>query len=123
MTLLEKVAFLLDENGLNKRQFSIQSSIPYSTIDNWYKVGYDKMQLATFKTLCDFFGVTMDSMAYDDRDIVYKKDVVPVDFTPEEKSMIHSLRYLNNDGKERVLYTLENEKRIESEKKKEFASA
>lgn len=123
MTLLEKLDILLKNNGLNKRQFSIQSTIPYSTIDNWYKVGYEKMQLATFRTLCDFFGVTMDSMAYDDMEIVYKKDLAPMEFSPEEKGMIHSYRYLDEEGQKRVLYTLENEKRIEVEKKKDIASA
>ena len=48
--------------------------LPYSTIDNIFKVSYEKMKLPTFMKICDYFGVTMDSMAYDDREIEYRKD-------------------------------------------------
>ena len=74
MTLLEKIDSLMAANSLNKRRFSIQSGIPYSTIDGLYKVGYENMRIPTFRTICSFFGVTMDSMAYDDREIEYIKD-------------------------------------------------
>lgn len=74
MTLLEKIDYLMKENHLNKRQFSIKSDMPYSTIDNIWKRGTESMRLPTFMKICDYFGVTMDSMAYDDREIEYRKD-------------------------------------------------
>ena len=74
MTLLEKIDFLMKKRGMNKRQLSLKSNVPYTTIDGLYKVGYENMRLPTFMKLCDFFNVTMDSMAYDDREIEYKVD-------------------------------------------------
>ena len=123
MTVLEKIEYLMKKNGLNKRQFSLLSDIPYSTLNNLLLRGTDSMRLPTFIRICDFFGVTMDSMAYDEMDIVFKKDVAPEEYTPDEKSIIHSFRYLGEEGKKRVLYTLDMEKTIETEKKKEIASA
>lgn len=71
MTLSEKFSILMKRENLNKRQLSIKSSIPYSTIDNIWKRGTESMRLPTFGKLCHFFGVTMESMAYDDLDIEY----------------------------------------------------
>ena len=71
MTFLEKLDYLMDKNDLNKRRLSLNSGIPYSTIDSWYKIGYERMKLPTFGKLCEYFGVDMESMAFDDLDIVY----------------------------------------------------
>ena len=77
MTLLEKTGYLIDANRLNKRQFAIESDIPYSTVDNWWKKGIDNIRLPTFRKLCNYFNVTMDSMAFDDQEIQYKTDPSP----------------------------------------------
>ena len=69
MTFLEKLDFLMKKNNLNKKRLSDQSGIPYSTIDGFYNQSYNNIKLSTFKKLCDFFGVTMDSMARDDVEI------------------------------------------------------
>ena len=74
MTLLEKIDLLIKKDSLNKRQLSLKADIPYSTIDGFYKVGYENIRLPTFMKLCDFFNVTMDSMAYDDKEIEYRVD-------------------------------------------------
>ena len=105
MTLLDKIDFLLAKNGLNKRQFSIKSGIPYTTIDGFYKNGYKKMQLSTFRTLCDYFNVTMDSMAYDDKEIVYitpeyKKKLIISD--PDVLDFVDSIHRLNASGREKL---------------------
>ena len=41
MTFLEKLEILMVNKNINKRQLSIGSGIPYSTIDNLWKTGYD----------------------------------------------------------------------------------
>lgn len=69
MTLLEKIDFLLKKRGINKKQLSAQADIPYTTIDSFYKKGYDNMKLSTFKKLCRFFDVDMTSMAFDELEI------------------------------------------------------
>ena len=118
MTVLEKIEYLISKNGLNMRQFAIQSEIPYSTIKNLWVRGSDSMRLPTFRAICDFFKVTMDSMAYDEREIVYKKDVKMPEISPEERDMIHAFRYLDNDGKDRILNALNYERVQEKERKK-----
>ena len=65
MNFLTKLDNLLTENNLNKHTFSKQSDIPYTTIDGWYKKGYDSMKLSTLKKLAKFFNTSLDFWADD----------------------------------------------------------
>lgn len=65
MNFLEKLEMLMKQKQVNKRQLSIGSDIPYSTIDNLWKKGYDNIKLSTLKKLASFFGVTLDFLARD----------------------------------------------------------
>lgn len=51
---------LMSERGLNKNTLSKQSGIPYTTIDGFYKKGYDNIKLSTLRQLADFFDVSLD---------------------------------------------------------------
>ncbi len=67
MDFLDKLETLMSNHNIkNKKQLATQSGIPYTTIVNWYKRGYENMTISNFKSICDFFGVTMDSMARDE---------------------------------------------------------
>lgn len=93
MTFLEKLDKLMADRELNKKTLSEKSGIAYTTIVNWYKRGYDNMTISIFKRLCDFFGVTMDSMARNDIEIEYynpvKKDL---HITKEEEYFLKCYR-------------------------------
>lgn len=65
MTFLEKLEMLMKYKGLNKRQLSEGSGIPYSTIDNFWKKGCDNIKLSTLQKLADYFGVTLDFLGRD----------------------------------------------------------
>ena len=95
MTFTEKLSCLISKNGLNRRRFSEASGISYSTIDNWYKRSYEGMTVGTLRTLCSYFGVTMDSMAYDDREIEYVRDR-EMSFSSDDAAMIRQYRELDS---------------------------
>lgn len=71
MTFLEKLDYLIKEKKINKHKLSELSGVPYTTIINFYKQSYDNIKLSTFKKICGFFDVTMDSMARDELEIEY----------------------------------------------------
>lgn len=100
--MLHKLDSLMREMKLNKRQLSLQSGIPYTTIDGWYKRGYENMSVSTFKTLCSFFGVTMESMAYDDREIEYVKDVID-DKNTDESVLLRGYRAAGEETRGNLL--------------------
>lgn len=109
MNFLDKLDLLCFQQKLSRRQFSVKSGIPYTTIDGLYKRGYERMQLCTLVSICDFFQVTMDSMARDDQEIVYIKDLLENDLTVYDSRLINEYRRLTPEGKERVDYTLQAE--------------
>jgi len=116
MTLLEKIDYLLEKNSLNRRQLSIKSGIPASTVDNWYKRGIESMNLSTFKKLCLFFQVDMTSMAYDELDIKpYDPDVMYT--TEHEREVI--MRYRASDYVDRTSIDRTLGVEGEAERKKE----
>lgn len=66
MNFLEKLEDLMQQRNLNKHSLSELCGIPYTTIDGWYKKGYDNMRITTLKKLSDFFGTSLDFWAFDD---------------------------------------------------------
>lgn len=105
MTLLNKIDFLLNKNGLNKGQLSTQADIPYSTVDNFYKKGVDNMKLSTFKKLCSFFQVDMTSMAYDELEI-QPYDPERMHTTPREQEIIKAYRRADSIDQTSICRTL-----------------
>ena len=51
MDFLEKLDYLMEENHLNKNTLSKARNIPYTTIDGWYKKGYEGLKLTSLKKL------------------------------------------------------------------------
>ncbi len=118
MTFLEKLDYLLYINKINKHKLSELSDIPYTTILNFYKQSYDNIKLSTFKKLCDFFGVTMDSMARDEvTEIEYynpkKKDL---HITKDEEILIKCYRVADDLDKTLALRAVNADQAAEAKK-------
>ena len=63
MDFLEKLNYLMEKNHLNKSTLSKACNIPYTTIDGWYKKGYEGLKLTTLRKLADYFGTSLDYWA------------------------------------------------------------
>lgn len=124
MDFLDKLETLMSKHNIkNKKQLSAQSGIPYTTIVNWYKRGYENMTISNFKTLCDFFGVTMDSMARDEvTEIEYynpkKKDL---HITPEEEILVKCYRSADDLDKTLALRAVNADQAVEAKKENKSA--
>lgn len=118
MTFLEKLDYLIQKNKLNKHSLSDLSDIPYTTIMGWYKRGYDNMSISTFKKLCDFFDVTMDSMGRDDVNEIeyYNPNQKGLHITKEEEFLINCYRTSDNLDKELALRALKADEKVEAER-------
>lgn len=60
MTFLDKLNQLMASRGLNRSTLSKACGIPYTTIDGWYKRGYEGLKVSTLKKVSDFFDVSME---------------------------------------------------------------
>lgn len=65
MNFLDKLNYLMAKNNLNKNTLSKACDIPYTTIDGWYKKGYEGLKLTTLRKLSNYFGTTLDFWASD----------------------------------------------------------
>lgn len=66
MNFLDKLNLLMEKQHLNKNTLSKACNIPYTTIDGWYKRGYEELKLPTLKKLSNYFKVSLDYWANDD---------------------------------------------------------
>lgn len=66
MNFTERLDYLLKKNNLNKHKLSVLCTIPYSTIDGWYKKGCENIRLETLRKLSNFFNVSISYWINDD---------------------------------------------------------
>lgn len=116
MTFLDKLDYLMQKYDLNKNTLSQASGVPYTTIDSFYKKGYENAKLSTIQKLACYFNTTLDYLMRDEiEDPNYGKSTgFEVNFS--EMQYIKKYRNLDSHGKEMVDFVLETEyKRSKSE--------
>ena len=91
---LEILTKLMVDRKINKRKLSIESGIPYTTIDSFYKIGYDNIKLSTLLKLANYFNVSLDYLINGDETILNSK----------EKDLI--IAYRNNPGMQQAVNKL-----------------
>ena len=89
MNFLEKLNYLMEKNNLNKNTLSKGCDIPYTTIDGWYKKGYEGLKLTTLRKLSKFFKTSLDFWANDD-------EGNPI-LSPTKESLIADLEKLTEE--------------------------
>ena len=102
MNFLEKLDFMMSKLGINKRKLSEISSVPYTTIDTFYKKGYENTKLSTVRKLAEALDVSMDYLLVDtitDEDYG-KTNGFTISF--KEQDHIKKYRSLDPYGKEAV---------------------
>ena len=76
MNFLEKLNYLMEKNHLNKSTLSKACNIPYTTIDGWYKKGYEGLKLTTLKKLAEYFGTSLDYWASEDNQQSHQYEIL-----------------------------------------------
>lgn len=103
MTFLDKLDWLMETHGLNKRTFSLKSGIPYTTVDGFYKKGYENAKVSTLKKIAATFNVTLDFLVCDEETISPENM-----YTGEEKNLIRAWRLSDEKAKRKVGIELED---------------
>lgn len=60
MNFLEKLDYLMEDRSINKSKLSKMSGVPYTTIDGFYKKGYENTKLSTIRKLSEALNVSLD---------------------------------------------------------------
>lgn len=66
MNFLDKLDLLMEQEGLNKRTLSQRCGVPYMTISDFYKKGYENTRISTVRKLANYFDVTLDYLICDE---------------------------------------------------------
>lgn len=106
MDFLEKLDYLMDKEQINKNILSKNSGIPYTTIDGFYKKGYQNTKLSTIQKLANYFNVSLDYLIFDEiTDLDYGK-TEKFKVTNDEMYFIEKYRKLDEYDKEVINSTL-----------------
>lgn len=65
MTFLEKLDCLMDEKSVNKADLSRISGVPYTTIDGFYKKGYENAKISTIRKIAHALETSLDYLVED----------------------------------------------------------
>lgn len=102
MNFLEKLDFLMNKYNLNKHTFSQASGIPYTTIDGFYKKGYEGCRLSTLEKIRDYFNTSLDYLMDDSiEDPNYGRNQ-PIDIDGDEARLILKYRELSPRDQETI---------------------
>lgn len=109
MNFLDKLDKLMKQSNLNKRTFSIASGIPYTTIDGWYKKGYEKAKMDSIQKVANFFDTSLDYLMNDVIDNEnFSKNTVngELDILIDELELIKKYRGLSDHDKNIIQFIL-----------------
>ncbi|MCI8420598.1 MAG: helix-turn-helix transcriptional regulator [Oscillospiraceae bacterium] len=98
MDFLEKLNYLMEKNHLNKSTLSKACNIPYTTIDGWYKKGYEGLKLTTLRKLADYFGTTLDYWAAES-----EEQLCQINLSDTQRTVISRLEKMNDSQVNAVL--------------------
>lgn len=104
MDFLEKVNLLMQEKKLNRHALSEACGIPYTTIDGWFKKGYEGAKVSTLIKLADYFSVELDYLvrpSITDRNYGRQIENIGV----EEKELLTLYRSMNDMGRNLMMNT------------------
>ena len=82
MNFLEKLDYLMEERAINKSKLSKISGVPYTTIDGFYKKGYENTKLSTIRRISEALNVSLDYLFDETSD---KKNPGTTEAAPERK--------------------------------------
>lgn len=120
MNFLDKLNYLMSEKGLNRHSLSEQSGIPYTTIDGWYKRGYEGAKISTIIRLADFFNVELDYFVRkntESKNLAQLSTELPDRLSAEEIALLSDYHSVDDHGKKLVRMVLLGEvRRVQSNK-------
>lgn len=126
MNFLEKLDYMMEKMSINKSKLSQISGVPYTTIDGFYKKGYENTKISTIKKIASALNVSLDYLVDDDiSDERYnppKIKTAPSDISEEAHQVARDYDGLDSHGRTvtRLLIS-EEQKRMAAERRRNEA--
>lgn len=110
MTFLDKLDLLMQNSGLNKHKLSLISGVPYTTIDGFYKKGYENAKISTIRKIAKALGCSLDYLIDEAVDTEIKKSPGTGNIAPgdsKDDDIIAYLEHLDDSQKDFLIALLE----------------
>ena len=88
MNFTQKLDLLMKQRGLNKNTLAKLSGVPYTTIDGFYKKGYENTKLSTLNKLCSCLDVSLDYLAKDSESPSITS--MPLNYSQDELEVVNA---------------------------------
>ena len=93
---LKNLDKLMLERRINKSVLARESGVPYTTIDGFYKKGWDNVKLSTLLKLAAYFEISLDALVNGTEGgapIVIQAQTAPAEsYTAKEKAVVEAYR-------------------------------
>lgn len=115
MNFLEKLDYMMGKMSINKSKLSQISGVPYTTIDGFYKKGYENTKISTVRKIASALNVSLDYLVDDNiSDEHYqppKIKTAPSDLSEEARKIARSYDKMTPHGKGAVQAILNYEEK------------
>lgn len=103
MNFLEKLDYMMEKLSINKNQLSKLSGVPYTTIDSFYKKGYENTKISTIRKIAVALDVSLDYLVDDNISDETYSIAPPCESDLMLERIIRNYRKLNEEGKEKLM--------------------
>ena len=97
MDFLQKLDKLKAERNMKNAEFARLCDIPYTTLDGFYKKGFENAKVSTLRKIAKACDVTLDYLVIDE---------VKEEYSYTEKNLVRSWRAADDEKRGIVAYTL-----------------
>lgn len=104
MNFLEKLDYLMEKRSINKSKLSKMSGVPYTTIDGFYKKGYENTKLSTIRKLSEALNVSLDYLFDETPDEESPSAVETTTIFPAQLTRITEIYNMMNPAGQGKLY-------------------
>lgn len=118
MTLLDKLAVLMEEHRDTVASLSRKTGLPYTTIDGLFKKGFAGARIGTVQAIARAYGVSLDYMIRDEiTDPLYGLPPEVVDLSDQEQQLVLAYRSATDAAREIAFETLINHRSVEKKER------
>jgi SOS-response transcriptional repressor LexA len=96
MEFTEKLDILMKSRGMTRGSLAQKTGIPYNTIMGFYNKGYKNSRLSNMRKISELFGVSLDVLCDDDRELYEQQR------SDEQKELIKKYSALSEKGRDIV---------------------
>ena len=103
MSIEEQLKQLILSNYKSVRAFTLETEIPYSTVDNIFKRGIGGTAVTTVVKICDTLDITVEGITHGRIERRSSCTVSPLALTPQQSALLSSFDQLNEEGQQKAV--------------------